>query len=271
MSDHIGKRLAVQTICQDLIFLILKRLPVKSLLRFRCVCKSWKELVASKCFVLDHLAVQTPRLIAQNRSRNYLLFDSRTLPSCDTLTRPNQFQIGLHSFAVVAGVHGVLCLHNGVDILFLWNPSTRQSLRIPLRCHEKIRSKYCGFWIDPSTNDFKIVVLKLGRFGINALLFSSRKPALAWTEVDASGVVRGCCASFESFQVLIGGVAYWLACADFCHRIKLVLCFDFEQDAFRTIELPEPVLASESRRRVRVCKWQDSPSVVHWQESSYFN
>ncbi|RXH90692.1 hypothetical protein DVH24_035456 [Malus domestica] len=40
---------------EEILFEILVRLPVKSLLRFRCVCKSWNTLISSPDFRNAHL------------------------------------------------------------------------------------------------------------------------------------------------------------------------------------------------------------------------
>ena len=39
----------------DVIVNILKRLPAKSLIRFQCVCKDWKNLIKTSSFIQDHL------------------------------------------------------------------------------------------------------------------------------------------------------------------------------------------------------------------------
>ncbi|CAI9772219.1 unnamed protein product [Fraxinus pennsylvanica] len=39
---------------RDVIIEILSRLPVKSLLRFKCVCKSWLSTIAGCSFVYEH-------------------------------------------------------------------------------------------------------------------------------------------------------------------------------------------------------------------------
>ncbi|XP_062015337.1 putative F-box protein At3g51171 [Rosa rugosa] len=55
---------------EDVIAEILARLPVKSLMRFRCVCKSWRALISESYFVKKHLnygergiTESTPRFI----------------------------------------------------------------------------------------------------------------------------------------------------------------------------------------------------------------
>ncbi|KAG5001241.1 hypothetical protein JHK87_022313 [Glycine soja] len=45
------------TFSHDLIVEILLRLPIKSLLRFKCVCKSWLSFISNPHFVKSHLVV----------------------------------------------------------------------------------------------------------------------------------------------------------------------------------------------------------------------
>ncbi|KAK9007025.1 hypothetical protein V6N11_019353 [Hibiscus sabdariffa] len=46
MCDYIPK---------DVVIGILKRLPVKSLVRFRAICKSWNSVICDPCFISTHL------------------------------------------------------------------------------------------------------------------------------------------------------------------------------------------------------------------------
>ncbi|KAI9127164.1 hypothetical protein K1719_001723 [Acacia pycnantha] len=64
---------------KEIITNILKRLPVKSLLRFRCVCKPWKNLFKTPSFIQEHLSHsknQDPSLlmVADNSNDGFFLF-----------------------------------------------------------------------------------------------------------------------------------------------------------------------------------------------------
>ncbi|XP_054789767.1 putative F-box protein At3g16820 [Prosopis cineraria] len=68
---------------EDIIRNILKRLPVKSLMRFQCVCKHWRNLFKSPSFIVDHLhhsTLQNPYLLSQlhgwDAPSNLYLLDS---------------------------------------------------------------------------------------------------------------------------------------------------------------------------------------------------
>jgi hypothetical protein len=57
MSDYLPDEVVVD---------ILHRLPVKSLIRFRCVCKSWNSLIQTPAFIDSHLN----QSIENNNSNN---------------------------------------------------------------------------------------------------------------------------------------------------------------------------------------------------------
>lgn len=156
---------------KDIITEILIRLPVKLIVKFRCVSKSWRALITSPKFVKDHL-----RLALKNKAYHkvmwchrpqikieecYLssLFDNSTTFSDVSALHPRLVSDGLYtrvpdSIVVLGSVHGLICLIGSVDgcifqgyddidterlvdiedfkeDLFLWNPSTRRYKKLP--------------------------------------------------------------------------------------------------------------------------------------------
>ncbi|KAF7130113.1 hypothetical protein RHSIM_Rhsim10G0008300 [Rhododendron simsii] len=115
----------------DVISEILSRLPVKSLLRFRCVGKSW-------CSLISDPQLSRPISIGESDYRGFL-------GSC----------------------HGLLGVDNYIDgelNLRLWNPSTRESKRIPEFILPTTNSGWTrrdrvfgefGFGYDDSNDDYK--------------------------------------------------------------------------------------------------------------------
>jgi len=59
--DSLHQPPLLPTLPYDVILEILCRLPVKFILRFRCVCKSWNSLISDPIFVKKQLSVSTTR------------------------------------------------------------------------------------------------------------------------------------------------------------------------------------------------------------------
>ncbi|KAM7497594.1 hypothetical protein LguiA_022008 [Lonicera macranthoides] len=132
----------------ELLIDILTRLPVKTLLQYTRVSKSWHSLITSPSFITTHLNNQrnlnnqTPFLLFWHCTEVEANQDPRIVGTCD----------------------GLVCLSSS-DIVALWNPSLRKSLILPkpsIQSHglipRDIRS-CIGFGIHPVTNDYKIVRL----------------------------------------------------------------------------------------------------------------
>jgi hypothetical protein len=73
----------------DMIFEVLLRLPVKSILRFRAICRSWAALFSSKDFCSLHMATSKqvphpePKLLVVSPHQD------RTPPQCTHTRRRN--------------------------------------------------------------------------------------------------------------------------------------------------------------------------------------
>ncbi|KAM7497593.1 hypothetical protein LguiA_022007 [Lonicera macranthoides] len=132
----------------ELLIDILTRLPVKTLLRYTSVSKSWHSLITSPSFIATHLNNQRNL----NNQTPFLLFRHCT-------------QVEANEDPWIVGTcDGLVCLSSS-DIVALWNPSLRKSLILPkpsLQSHGLIPRdiRTCiGFGIHPVTNDCKIVRL----------------------------------------------------------------------------------------------------------------
>ncbi|KAK4259414.1 hypothetical protein QN277_005749 [Acacia crassicarpa] len=151
---------------EEIIRNILKRLPVKSLTRFRCVCKDWKNLFKSPSFIADHLHHsnrQNPSLLfqpyreGQYISQLYVLdrgMQVRELPSVPLF--------GASRFRVVGSSYGLLCVEIDVQGIYpppllLFNPATRDVIKLPRTVDDFKCECYLGFGFSPIVNDYKIV------------------------------------------------------------------------------------------------------------------
>ncbi|KAK7258719.1 hypothetical protein RIF29_24301 [Crotalaria pallida] len=172
----------------DLILEILYKLPLKSLKRFRCVCKTWaddlfespqfmavhhKNLLLSSCdtdnssILLKQTSYVSYTSYISYRDNLFLLFGKRL---------ENKVKIDFPIFDIninILGsfVNGTLCLYQGttfdrnVNIPFkvvLWNSTTKEFkvvrpgiVRVPRDL--SIRIDLPGFGYDTVTNDYKLI------------------------------------------------------------------------------------------------------------------
>ncbi|XP_048128735.1 F-box protein At3g07870-like [Rhodamnia argentea] len=160
---------------QDVIVEILKRLPVESLLRFRCVSRSWRSAIDDPRFVALHLNHS-----ALDASNWYLLCVNLWDPvqrlcslfSNESLTLPPKSQIEIpfvtlpYCYGGVDGsCNGLICIteifrHGCPEIktMYLWNLFTRKHKEVPRSGLEhRSLSVSVGFGFDARSNDYKIV------------------------------------------------------------------------------------------------------------------
>ncbi|KAK7272811.1 hypothetical protein RIF29_13851 [Crotalaria pallida] len=189
------KRVVVPHLPDDLIVLILLRLPVKSLLRFKCVSKSFFSLISDNQFAISHFdlaASPTHRLLCSagtafaSRSLD-LDDDSSSLPLIPRFLPPSctpQIKGSCNGF--------ILLTHRSPHHLYIWNPSTGAHKKLPLSPNassdpNKHFPIYYGFGYDASTNDYLVFLGSLD-FNVEVLwktdyeLFSLR--ANAWKTIE---------------------------------------------------------------------------------------
>ncbi|XP_024986394.1 F-box/kelch-repeat protein At3g23880 isoform X2 [Cynara cardunculus var. scolymus] len=161
---------SVSTLLPEIVVEILSRLPVESLLRCRSVCKLWRSLISDPHFIKSHLSLSTNnkhyahhRLIFSTVPRINLkscpLYDVLYDKSVNALELDYPLKHPLKSVWIVGSCNGLLCIAIEEDTLFIWNPSTRRSNRLPY-CGFKVRSGWYvlyGFGYDESTDDYKVV------------------------------------------------------------------------------------------------------------------
>ncbi|KAL1815976.1 hypothetical protein ACET3Z_018550 [Daucus carota] len=167
----------VKTLPASLILEILCRTPVKSLVRFKCVSKSWLALLNHPTFIHMHLRFNTisrnTQLICNcNHFIALLSFSQPPIPVLNInrnfTTRPNYpRRINFPDFSknmVIAGsINGVVCLTHYKEMLgryvALWNPAINQWNPIELGRSRSWQNVSVGFGFDAVTCDYKIICI----------------------------------------------------------------------------------------------------------------
>ncbi|GAB2298479.1 hypothetical protein Dimus_032542 [Dionaea muscipula] len=155
---------------EDVVVEIMARLPVKPLIRFKCVCKRWFFIIGS-----DHLAAK--QLVA-GRSCDYDKFDCLlsdikpdgsefSLYSLDTFlgSYPSRRVLKfsqLYEISFARPLDGILCFKVHVykmgEVFILWNPATGEAQPIPLLTKH---IDFFGLARDPQTDKYKILAMTI--------------------------------------------------------------------------------------------------------------
>nr|XP_017255538.1 PREDICTED: putative F-box protein At1g32420 [Daucus carota subsp. sativus] len=156
------------TLSDDLITEILARVPVKSLLRFKSVSKTWLSLINHPAFLKSQLlhTLETNQTLILSRFKRYeenrfLLLDTDSRTALVDLNFPysrDEFSY-VPTSSLVGSANGIVCVAvDFVDLttrLYLWNPATRHSKVIPT--FRDVRNDALGFGYDPVDRDYKVV------------------------------------------------------------------------------------------------------------------
>ncbi|KAI3523571.1 hypothetical protein L1887_01795 [Cichorium endivia] len=160
----------VPTLLPDTLIEILLRLPVKSLLPCKSVCKLWRSTISDLHFVKSHLSLSTsnnryahhrlifytgPRINPKSSPLYDVLYDKY----CTDLELDYPLKHPLKSVSIAGCCNGLLLMVMKHGTLLIWNPSTRRSNRLPYGRFKVRLGWYVnyGFGYDESTEDYKVV------------------------------------------------------------------------------------------------------------------
>ncbi|VFR03041.1 unnamed protein product [Cuscuta campestris] len=155
----------------EIIVETLCRLPVKDLLRFRSVSKSWRSLIDSRDFIKLHLK-HSPESTSHHRHLGLIFGGSNdlcwaALSDLNSFTRL-AYPIDIGTGIVVVGCsHGLLALMNSKGDMAIWNPFTRNRryINLPISEHTScypyqiFEVLLTGFGFDPVSDDYKFVLM----------------------------------------------------------------------------------------------------------------
>ncbi|KAK4592940.1 hypothetical protein RGQ29_017183 [Quercus rubra] len=260
----------------DIALNILARLPVKPVMRFRCVCKSWDSSITNPNFISTHLNNNNnTNKDDDDDDRGYLFHMpnviTRTMYSsssssnpvctvvCDrTFNRISEHPIPsdlLINFAEIVGsFNGLLCLAeygNGAtydEVIYLWNPSIRKFKRLPRTWLSQYDWDATGFAYHSERDDYKVVKIyspssnRIKRPEVEAEVYSLSSDS--WTRVGISlrpNVVVSKVKDYSSAS-FVNGALHWLVSVSEgeveVRNRKIILSFDVDDDKFGEIALP---------------------------------
>ncbi|KAL4600511.1 hypothetical protein ACB092_11G203800 [Castanea dentata] len=246
---------------EEVVLEILHRLPVKSLIRFRCVSKSWNSLITSTAFINSHLTrslslpSNSSKLIVRHcvdkpYLEHYKLIDDNN----DSFDQIQNIEFPLTSrriqhFELIGSANGLFSLYEQ-ECFILWNPSIRKFITLPKPCitvktHGKVTCR-SAFGFDLRTNDYKVV-----RIAFQCRTNTSEEAKIPLVEIHSlnEGSWRKTSAgdsfsrgiSFDDWRqpsASLNGAVHFVANDRDNNCCPLVLSFNLGDEAFRVISVP---------------------------------
>ncbi|KNA13769.1 hypothetical protein SOVF_113930 [Spinacia oleracea] len=229
---------------EDLFLEILLRLPLKSLGRFKSVCKSWLSVISNPEFARLHLqssnlATSNPRSMLTLQKHNMVSlfkFKSSTdiTKGVDLIPLNQQFVdvfLGGSCF-IVGSCDGIVCLYIksqekcGEDLLHLWNPTTNENKQISLPgdqglTYVHVDSSWFGYI--PSLKDYMIFLVNTNIRGKPAFvkrmyIYSFRNPK--WRELHVTH--EDLSFALGSNSIFMNEALHCLVGRKFIHKFDLV-------------------------------------------------
>ncbi|XP_058182198.1 F-box/kelch-repeat protein At3g23880-like [Rhododendron vialii] len=244
---------------REIIFDILSRLPVKSLLRFRSVCKPWLSVISNPQFVKTHLSTYSykgddddddcthHRLVLNTHpSHNVTGLKTCSLETVCSVLESQQWESAvdldypfndLDQYVVVVGsCNGLMCVAaTRTGTIYLLNPSTRKSKRLP--DWRGSRDLY-GFGFDESNDDYKVVLISYRGGGVsaksNVMVYTLRTDS--WRQIGdlSCGVPCNVLGNF------LNGSLLWLVCVDNSGPgySYVIVSLDLEKETYGEVSQP---------------------------------
>ncbi|KAL2324674.1 hypothetical protein Fmac_023732 [Flemingia macrophylla] len=227
----------------ELILKILHRVLVRSLLRFKCVCKSWNAIISDPEFANDHLctSIADPnmthhRLVSSNPTEppQIISFSVQSLfQNPPTGVEPQNLRMSL-KYHIVGSCNGLLCLFEIYQGYFkLWNPSTGlKSERLSIGVFPDVIITYHGFGYDHVNHKYKVLAVvenahetltKIYSFGSNASTVIQAFP----------------CDPTRMQGKFVSGTLNWIAEQGASDDQWLILSLDMVSETYSEILLPD--------------------------------
>ncbi|KAK9137056.1 hypothetical protein Sjap_007650 [Stephania japonica] len=235
---------------------ILARLPVKSLVRFKSICKAWRAMITDHDFIEMHLhhQLQSKQSIA-NQQLNILfacpdqihrmvITSTYATVQCYDIAPKELERFNSPYPRFWGSCNGLICLETDTFELALWNPCTQFCRRLPHRpiyCHNSgsMLSAFAtvyGFGYDAQIKDYKMVAINpvdvvnlQGHCVVDVLTLGDN----SWRRIDYINHFSPTL-QYQSGK-FVSGVIYW-------NLNKLqpekLICFDIHFEVFNELRLP---------------------------------
>ena len=272
----------------DIVLNILANLPVKSVLRFRYVSKTWDSSITTPSFISTHLNLNN-----NNNNLAYLInfastpigshFNNTTTFNSTiqsfiggydpTFNRISEYPIPsgfpLSYYYTADSCNGLVCFTNheyhptNTGAIYLWNPSIRKLKRLPGFSQTQYHWFSTGFAYQSNTNDYKVVKISQMHVDDDGIETEAEVYTLSsnsWRRVVIS-LTNSVCGLLPNNRTatFVSGALHWLGYVYEDASRYMILSFDVNNDKFGEIAfshvqqqqlLPQGVMAKLNRLMV---------------------
>lgn len=231
----------------ELITDILGRLPVDSLLRFRCVSKWWRYIIDSPRFAKLHLR----RSVEASTGLSLFLRHSSSLYYVDLGSQRRAVETNYplmcysDQIKVLGSCDGLLCISNAADDVVIWNPSTRKHKFLPYSAVEVRRASVfsvCvyGFGYNDRTDDYmllRLVQLVTEPIESEVSIYSLKDNAWRRLQDMPYSLVYP-----RKMGVFVCGCLHWIMTRELVSEsANMLVAFDFHVEQFKVVDQPEVI------------------------------
>lgn len=232
----------------EIISEILSRLPVKSLIHFRLVSKSWNAIIIHPHFLKKHLN-QATKLNNLSQKKAILCLSSSSKLFSSPLSSTNSTELIVSTNITRTGqikflgsCNGLFCIFIARE-LFLWNPSTRKSRKLPnppiplpISIHNIFSSfAVSAFGYDSCIDDYKVMRnVWSGPNRYETLLYSLKKDS--WTVIEDNSPYR---IDYQVSGIFVKRAFHWLVNhGPYSKHSYAIVSFGLESERYGTLPLP---------------------------------
>ncbi|KAK4259341.1 hypothetical protein QN277_005683 [Acacia crassicarpa] len=237
----------------EIIINILQRLPIKSIVRFQCVCKDWKNLFTIPSFIAEqilHSARDNPFLLIHEYDYKYrrssLRLLNQKMETAEVLST-HSIDSFRRSWRINGSCNGLLCVELDTEqgrfpiSHLLWNPVMNEVREVPQTLNDFRNFSSVGFGYSSVVNDFKIVRLyhpELLKKKEDQLLHSIRLNRAqmfslstgSWKELEFGALN----ARFSDDAVSANGNIFWFG----WDLYPMIVCFHIATEVFTFTMIP---------------------------------
>ncbi|XP_059665480.1 F-box protein CPR1-like [Cornus florida] len=251
---------------EDVLIDIFTRLPIKTLLQIRCVCKSLYALINNPSFITAHINrtishTNTPLLLLNyhiDKKEHYSIHcDDKTFVECTVC------HSSISYLRVVGSCNGLICLsddiHGYTDLIILWNPAIDKSVTLTFASdsHECV----LGFGFDSRANDYKVVRIVYLHDSFESEVDVYELSTGLWRSIGTAAPLYHMILCHLS-HVFVNGASHWIAIEE---NRYLILSFDMGSEVFKEIMLPSSI-SNGNKLKLSVARFGESLSLFHYGE-----